>query len=86
MGGRVAVGGRKVAVCGECARIMKRWGYDYWDGDRRICYGGYRYMPGRWAPVAASAGWPPTRWSPCADERIILAVDVARDGCFVGCP
>jgi ubiquinone/menaquinone biosynthesis C-methylase UbiE len=25
---------------------------DYWDGDRRYGYGGYRYIPGRWRPVA----------------------------------
>jgi protein-L-isoaspartate(D-aspartate) O-methyltransferase len=36
----------------EAARLAKQWGYDYWDGDRRICYGGYKYMPGRWRPVA----------------------------------
>ena len=30
------------------AKIAKRWAYDYWDGDRRINYGGYRYIPGRW--------------------------------------
>ena len=34
------------------ADISKKWGYDYWDGDRRICYGGYKYIPGRWKPVA----------------------------------
>ncbi len=36
------------------ADLSKQWGYDYWDGDRRICYGGYKYIPGRWAPVAKS--------------------------------
>jgi len=36
----------------KAAELAKQWGYDYWDGDRRICYGGYRYMPGRWTPVA----------------------------------
>ncbi|RMH51346.1 MAG: class I SAM-dependent methyltransferase [Zetaproteobacteria bacterium] len=36
----------------KAARLAKQWGYDYWDGDRRICYGGYRYIPGRWTPVA----------------------------------
>lgn len=36
----------------KAAELAKKWGYDYWDGDRRICYGGYRYMPGRWEPVA----------------------------------
>lgn len=35
----------------KAATLSKKWGYDYWDGDRRICYGGYKYMPGRWAPV-----------------------------------
>jgi SAM-dependent methyltransferase len=34
------------------ADLAKKWGYDYWDGDRRICYGGYKYMPGRWKSVA----------------------------------
>ncbi len=36
----------------KAAALAKQWGFDYWDGDRRICYGGYRYMPGRWEPVA----------------------------------
>ena len=36
----------------KAAELAKKWGYDYWDGDRRICYGGYHYIPGRWAPVA----------------------------------
>ena len=34
------------------AELAKKWGYDYWDGDRRINYGGYRYMEGRWAKIA----------------------------------
>ena len=36
----------------KASKLAKEWGYDYWDGDRRICYGGYKYMPGRWKPVA----------------------------------
>jgi ubiquinone/menaquinone biosynthesis C-methylase UbiE len=36
----------------KAAELAKQWGYDYWDGDRRINYGGYRY-DGRWAKVAA---------------------------------
>ncbi len=36
----------------KAAILAKKWGVEYWDGDRRICYGGYRYMPGRWTPVA----------------------------------
>lgn len=36
----------------KAAELAKKWGFDYWDGDRRINYGGYSYIPGRWAPVA----------------------------------
>jgi len=35
----------------ECAAVAKRFGRDYWDGERQYGYGGYRY-DGRWAPVA----------------------------------
>jgi SAM-dependent methyltransferase len=35
----------------ECATISKQFGRDYWDGDRRYGYGGYRY-DGRWRPFA----------------------------------
>lgn len=38
----------------RAAELAKKWGYDYWDGDRRICYGGYKYIPERWKPVAES--------------------------------
>jgi ubiquinone/menaquinone biosynthesis C-methylase UbiE len=34
-----------------CATVAKQWGHDYWDGDRRFGYGGYRY-DGRWRPIA----------------------------------
>lgn len=36
----------------HCMRKAKEYESDYWDGDRRYGYGGYRYMAGRWAPVA----------------------------------
>ncbi len=36
----------------KAASLAKQWGFDYWDGDRKICYGGYRYMEGRWEKVA----------------------------------
>jgi len=36
----------------KAAELAKKWGFDYWDGDRKICYGGYRYMEGRWEMVA----------------------------------
>jgi len=35
-----------------CMKVAKRYDQDYWDGDRRFGYGGYRYIPGRWKPVA----------------------------------
>jgi SAM-dependent methyltransferase len=38
----------------EAMRIAKEYGPDYWDGDRRYGYGGYRYIPNRWAGVAQS--------------------------------
>jgi ubiquinone/menaquinone biosynthesis C-methylase UbiE len=34
-----------------CAEIALRWDKDYWDGERHLGYGGYRY-DGRWRPVA----------------------------------
>ena len=37
----------------ECATVAKKYGADYWDGDRRFGYGGYRY-DGRWLPIAQS--------------------------------
>lgn len=36
----------------KAAALAKKWDYDYWDGDRRINYGGYRYIEGRWEKVA----------------------------------
>jgi SAM-dependent methyltransferase len=35
-----------------CMIKAKEYEFDYWDGDRRFGYGGYKYMPGRWKPVA----------------------------------
>jgi ubiquinone/menaquinone biosynthesis C-methylase UbiE len=36
----------------KAAELAKQWAFDYWDGDRRINYGGYRYMEDRWSKVA----------------------------------
>lgn len=36
----------------KAAELAKKFDFDYWDGDRRINYGGYRYMEGRWEKVA----------------------------------
>lgn len=35
----------------ECAEIACQFGRDYWDGERHLGYGGYRY-DGRWRAVA----------------------------------
>ena len=35
----------------HCAEVAGRFGYDYWDGDRKYGFGGYRY-DGRWRAVA----------------------------------
>jgi ubiquinone/menaquinone biosynthesis C-methylase UbiE len=34
-----------------CMTKAKEYGYDYWDGDRRFGYGGYKY-DGRWKEIA----------------------------------
>jgi protein-L-isoaspartate(D-aspartate) O-methyltransferase len=36
----------------KSAELAKKFDFDYWDGDRRINYGGYNYKPGYWTPVA----------------------------------
>ncbi|MDP6770852.1 MAG: class I SAM-dependent methyltransferase [Anaerolineales bacterium] len=36
----------------HCMLKAKEYESDYWDGDRRYGYGGYKYMAGWWKPVA----------------------------------
>lgn len=35
-----------------CMLKAKEYEFDYWDGDRKYGYGGYKYLAGRWKPVA----------------------------------
>lgn len=35
----------------HCIKVARKFEKDYWDGDRRYGYGGYKY-DGRWGPVA----------------------------------
>ena len=35
-----------------CIIKAREYEYDYWDGDRRYGYGGYKFIEGRWKPVA----------------------------------
>ncbi len=36
----------------KAAELAKQYAYDYWDGSRKINYGGYKYIEGRWEKVA----------------------------------
>ena len=36
----------------KCMHKAKEYEFDYWDGDRRYGYGGYKFISGRWKPVA----------------------------------
>ena len=35
-----------------CMKEAKKYSKNYWDGDRKYGYGGYKYIPGRWEAVA----------------------------------
>ena len=50
----------------HCSEVARRFDRDYWDGDRRYGYGGYKY-DGRWSVVAQ------------ATDRDVLAQPDARD-------
>ena len=43
--------GRMADAKVECSVVARRFDRDYWDGDRRYGYGGYKY-DGRWSVVA----------------------------------
>ena len=58
----------------KAAQIAKKWGYDYWDGDRRINYGGYKYIPGRWTSLAKKMIKP--AW--VFDARSVVNVDLVK--------
>ena len=36
----------------HCMKVAKNYEKDYWDGDRKYGYGGYKFIPGRWSGVA----------------------------------
>ncbi len=38
----------------NCMVEAKKYDKNYWDGDRKFGYGGYKYIPNRWKPVAES--------------------------------
>lgn len=45
--------GRMIDEKVEAMSKARLYDYDYWDGDRRYGYGGYKYIPGRWQEMAA---------------------------------
>ena len=51
----------------EAAKIAKQFGRDYWDGDRKIGYGGYKY-DGRWRSVAEALA---THYGLKAGDRVL---------------
>ena len=36
----------------KCMNISKKYDLNYWDGNRKYGYGGYKYIPGRWEKAA----------------------------------
>jgi len=36
----------------DAMEIARKFQYEYWDGDRRYGFGGYRYIPDRWKHMA----------------------------------
>ena len=36
----------------QAMKIARKYEFDYWDGNRRYGYGGYKYLEGYWTPVA----------------------------------
>ena len=36
----------------HCMKIASKYDFDYWDGDRKFGYGGYKYINDYWTPVA----------------------------------
>jgi ubiquinone/menaquinone biosynthesis C-methylase UbiE len=35
-----------------CMKIARKFDFNYWDGDRKFGYGGYKYISGHWSGVA----------------------------------
>ena len=50
------------------SKLARSYGKDYWDGDRRINYGGYRYISGRFSSVAERFK---ERYGLCAGMKIL---------------
>tara|TARA_B110000027_G_C16106143_1_gene295390 strand:+ start:942 stop:1601 length:660 start_codon:yes stop_codon:yes gene_type:complete len=44
--------GRMINNKVECMKTARKFGLDFWDGERKYGYGGYKYIEGRWQTVA----------------------------------
>ena len=58
----------------HCMVKAKEYEFDYWDGDRRYGYGGYKFIDGRWKPVAQALIDNMNRASPKAYEAFSARV------------
>lgn len=56
------------------AKLAKKWGYHYWDGSRKINYGGYKYIKDRWKNVIKKM----TKFYNLRDESKILDVGCGK--------
>ena len=52
----------------KAATLAKKWDFDYWDGDRRINYGGYKYIPNRWSIIAKELA---TQYNLTSQSRVL---------------
>jgi hypothetical protein len=59
----------------EAMLIAKKYEEQYWDGDRRYGYGGYKYIPGRWKPVAEAL---------ISEYKLSNESSILDDGCGKG--
>src|SRR5215813_5151804 len=71
----------------HCMMKAKEYEFDYWDGDRRFGYGGYRYIEGRWKPVAQALidqhglkGYLLREFKLLLPEAELVGFDISRHG------
>ena len=58
----------------KAAELAKKFDFDYWDGDRRICYGGYKYIAGYWEETVKEI----TKYYDLSDDAKILDIGCGK--------
>ena len=58
--------------------IAQKFGRDYWDGNRKFGYGGYKYIKGRWKLVAKNL----IKKYRLSNDYVFLILVVEKDICF----